>query len=114
MAATLILHPGSDMRLLVTGVATRVIETGDLLYLDDSAMVEVTVVDRGTQEALGGETWPLALTYITGSQGHFHVPLRDSLEVTVHQPLDILLTMDNGVDQHRSLRLPCLVTVDRG
>lgn len=117
MQAMLHKELNTDDRLRVTGVATHDLVTGAVVYLDDTASVTATVVDRGTQLAVDGgteTTWPLALTYIPASQGDYHAPLRESLVVTAHQALEIVLVIDNGPDQKRTLVLPCVVVIDRG
>lgn len=112
MPVPLVKHMASDDRLLVQGASTILAESGTLQYLTASASVSVTLLDWLTGEEVAGETWPLALTYIPGSQGDFHTVLRDTLTVTLGQLLRMTLTMDNGVDQARVLSLRCQVRAD--
>ena len=114
MAAYLIKNKDTDDRLLVPSCRTVDLDTGAEGYLDETATVEATLLDRATQDEIAGETWPLALTYITGSDGDFHGPLRDTCVVTEFQQLDLQVVIDNGADQRRTLVLPCVVQVDRG
>jgi FtsP/CotA-like multicopper oxidase with cupredoxin domain len=104
----------TDDRLLITGARTVNLTTGALAYLTDAATVTATVRDHATQVAVSGETWPVTLTYITGSDGDFHGPLRDTLSVTVGQRLDVVVVLDNGTDQKRTLTLPVIVVQDDG
>lgn len=114
MTAVLSKRLNTDDRLLLTGLATINVSTGASTYLTGSATVTVTVLDRTTQVAVAGETWPVALSYITGSSGDFHGVLRDTLTVVEYQQLDVRVIIDNGTDQKRTLILPCLVIIDRG
>jgi len=112
MQARLVFRKNTDNRLYVTGARTRNLSTGVVAYLDGSATVTATVLDRLTQVALTGETWPVALTYITASDGDYHGPLRDSLVVTTFQLLDVVVTIDNGTDQKRTIVLQPIVEID--
>jgi hypothetical protein len=114
MAAYLEKNIDGDDRLLITGLRTVNLETALVTYLDATATVEATVVDRDTQVAVSGETWPVALTYIVASAGDFHGPLRDTLEVLPHQILDVQVVIDAGVDQKRTLVLRGIAVIDRG
>jgi hypothetical protein len=114
MSAVLFKRLNTDDRLLLTGLATINVTTGASTYLTASATVTTTVLDRTTQVAVTGETWPVTLSYITGTNGNFHGVLRDTLVVTEHQRLDVRVTIDNGTDQKRTIVLPCTVIVDRG
>jgi hypothetical protein len=114
MSAILRKRLNTDDRLLVTGLATVNASTGVAAYLTSSATVTATVLDHTTQAVVTGDTFPLTLTYIVGSNGDFHGPLRDSLVVTEFQRLDVRVIIDNGPDQRRTMILPCAVEIDRG
>jgi hypothetical protein len=114
MTAALYKRLNTDDRLLITGARTIDVATGVSSYLDATAVVMATVLDHATQVAVPGDTFPLALTYITGSLGDFHGPLRDTLTLTVGQRIDVRVTIDHGPDQHRTLVLPVIVVEDTG
>jgi hypothetical protein len=114
MSAILRKRLNTDDRLLLTGLATVNVSTGVSTYLTGSASVTATVLDHATQAVVTGDTFPITLTYITGSSGDFHGVIRDSLVVTEFQRLDIRVVIDNGTDQKRTLVLPCVVEIDRG
>ena len=114
MSAILRKRLNTDDRLLLTGLATVNLSTGAPSYLTGSATVTATVLDHATQAAVTGDTFPIILTYITGSSGDFHGVIRESLAVDEFQRIDIRVVIDNGTDQKRTLVLPCIVVADLG
>lgn len=78
-------------------------ETGAIVYLESSATVQCTLTDSAGV-ALGGETWPIDLQYVAGSQGTFQGVIRDSVALPpAGQVVLATLTIDNGADQHGAL-----------
>jgi len=95
--------------LLKASRLSTVDTSGQTIYLDGTATVEVTLTDlQGV--ALAGETWPLPLDYITGSQGDFQGVIRDTVVLpSPGSTVRALLVIDNGIDQHGELTGTLLV-----
>jgi hypothetical protein len=78
-------------------------QTGTVVYLDSGATVTCTLTDSAGV-ALGGETWPLALAYVPGSQGLFQGVIRDTVVLPpAGSTVLATLTVDNGADQRGTL-----------
>lgn len=109
-----VLYDGNTNRLLGKGLHTRDLISGEPVYLDGSAVLAVTLVDHATQTQIAGGIWPLSLTYIEGSNGDFHAPIRaDALTLTPYQAVDAVIAGTSGVDQIIEVRLECLVQTRR-
>lgn len=108
-----VLYDGNDNVLRVQRAYSIDLTTGDPVYLTASATVAVTLLDTETGEEVDGETWPLALTYLAGSQGGFLGILRDGLTLTPGQALTARVTLDNGADQYGQVDLDVLVIARR-
>lgn len=53
----------------------------------NNATVTMTLTDQTTGVAIVGETWPVTLSYVTGSNGRYEVTLSYALAVTEGQRL---------------------------
>lgn len=102
-----IVYLANDNRLLLQRAHTYD-AAGDKVYLDGSVTVQVTLTDTSSS-VIAGETWPLALIYIQGSQGDFQGVLRNELTLSEGQTIYAELTIDAGTDQFASLRGTLLV-----
>ena len=69
---------------------------GTIAYLDGDATVQATVRRRNAGAAVTGETWPLALTYRSGSSGAFWAYLNDALQVNPKLQYEVLFQGDDG------------------
>lgn len=98
---TAILYSSNDTRLRATGLHTYD-EAGVKIYLAAAATVTVTLLDDAGAEIVG-EMWPLALTYITGSQGDYQTVLRNELVLTPGQEVTARVVIENGADQYAQL-----------
>jgi hypothetical protein len=76
----------------------------------DAATVEVTLTDLAGVD-IAGQVWPFALT-AAGSGGLYEGNLNDTLDVTDGDIVKVLLTADNGADEHREWR--SILTVQTG
>ncbi len=95
----MILYLDNDNILWARGVYVISLVTGLPVYLDGSSTLEVTLLDSNGAEVGGETTWPIAFTYITGSQGVFLALLRNELELIPHQEVTAHVTIDAGSDQ---------------
>lgn len=66
--------------------------TGDYL---DAAAVAVTLTDSAGAE-VSGETWPLSMAYVAGSNGRYRATLADTLSLTAGQRYTATITADGG------------------
>jgi hypothetical protein len=87
---TLTLYHGSDCLLEVEHLQDDA--TGESL---DAATVSVTLRDSAGHP-VGGETWPLALSYVTGTRGVYRCTLADTLGVVAGQRYKAIITADAG------------------
>lgn len=97
-------------RVYGQGLYTKDGTTGADVFLNGTADLGVTLVDHDSEAEIAGETWPVALTYITDTDGNFHAPIRaDQLALTEFQLVDAIVAGDNGVDQILNVTLECIV-----
>lgn len=84
----------------------------DGTYMNTATTVSVTLVDATTRVNIVGETWPLTLGYITGSNGDYRGTLKSTLTLTKGQTLLALVWVDGGTGKRRYWELD--VTVKTG
>lgn len=84
------LYVGNDMLLEVSGLRDDV--TGDYL---NAATVTVTLKDSAGVNVTG-ETWPLALAYVTSSNGVYRATLKDTLSLTANARYVATVIADGG------------------
>jgi len=63
-------------------------------YVND-ATVTVTLTDRAGNE-VSGETWPVTLSYVSGSDGKYRGTLTDSLSLSANKRYTAKVTADGG------------------
>lgn len=90
MSTTHLIYEGNDMTIEVRGLRNEV--TGDNL---NSATVAVTLTDANDVE-VSGESWPLAMTYVTGSNGVYRATLPDTLVLADRARYTATITADAG------------------
>lgn len=97
-----LIYRANDNVLRACGVST-IDTTGQQVYLTGLATVEVTVTDTAGVPLLG-ETWPVRLDYVEGSQGEFLGVIRDSVQLPpAGSTVKAKLVIDNGENQHGEL-----------
>lgn len=84
------LYYGSDMLLEVSGLKDQ----ANGAWIND-ATVAVTLEDSADNLVVG-ESWPLALTYVTGSDGVYRAILRDTLTLAINARYVATVTADDG------------------
>lgn len=84
------LYLGSDMLFEMAGLRDQV--TGDYL---NAATVTVTLKDSAGVNVTG-ETWPLALAYVTSSNGVYRATLKDTLSLTANARYVATVIADAG------------------
>lgn len=80
----------SDNVVTLSGLKNEV--TGAFI---NTAVVTVTLVDRGGAE-VAGQSWPAALTYVASSDGVYRGTLSDSLDLTKFEAYTAQITADAG------------------
>lgn len=92
MAKVHIIYKGSDNVIKVTGLYDPVAAA-----YKNAATVQVTLTDKaGTQ--VSGETWPLAMDYVSASNGNYTATLKDTLTLVANQRYTATITADAGTD----------------
>lgn len=84
------LYLGSDMLFELAGLRDQA--TGDYL---NAATVTVTLQDSAGVNVTG-ETWPLAMTYVTSSNGVYRATLKDTLSLTANARYVATVIADAG------------------
>lgn len=97
-----ILYGLNDNLVVARGVST-VDQNGKTVYLTSTAVVQLTL--RVDDVLVPGETWPIALTYIAGSNGDFQGNLKDTLTLPASGVAVAQLVVDNGADQRGELAI---------
>lgn len=95
----------NDNLLRVTGVRGGAND----VYLN-AASAEVTLVDADTGTALSGQSWPLALPYISGSNGDYEVTLPFAIQTTDKQQIRAEVVIDGGAGLRLSIRQPVVAS----
>lgn len=90
----------------VTGVMNAATDT----FLN-GADVTLTLLDTVSGEAIVGQTWPLALTYIAGSDGDYRGTILDSIELSANQNLMAEVIVDAGAGLKRYWQRPCIARI---
>lgn len=95
----------NDNTVRLTGARTTRLDTGEDVYLDAGATVTFRVQSMSYVDVTG-ETWPVTMSYIAGSQGDFIGVLRDTVVLDAGLEYRFVGQVDNGVDQHGSWDIP--------
>ena len=86
------LYVGNDNLLEVTGLKNQAEDT----YLN-AATVTVTLIDpTASPQEVAGETWPLSLAYVSGSDGDYRATLADTLSLSRSTKYVAQISADGG------------------
>lgn len=96
MALTAYLN--SDNVISISGLKDVIADT----YIN-SATVQVTLKDANGNN-VSGETWPLAMNYISASNGIYRATLTDTLSVSAGS-YTAVVTADDGAGQYRTFNI---------
>lgn len=83
----------------------------DGMYIND-ATVTCTLTDTEDNEVTG-QAWPLALSYVSGSNGKYQGLLEDSLVLTKDVKYLAKITIDGGSDLIANFRKPLFASYRR-
>ena len=97
-----IIYRSNDNIVVVRGVST-IDQNGKTVYLTATDVVQLSLRVNGA--LVHGETWPIALTYIAGSNGDFQANLKDTLTLPFAEVVGEELIFDNGADQRGALAI---------
>ena len=103
-----IIYRLNDNLIIARGVST-IDQAGKTVYLTATAVVQITLRVLGV--LVPGETWPIALTYIAGSNGDFQGNLKDTLTLPSGGVAVAQLIVDNGADQRGELSIDINIQV---
>ena len=102
MTSAHILFKDNDMVLEVSGLQNKI--TGAYL---NAAAVAVSLANAAGV-AVTGETWPLALVYVTSSDGVYRATLEESLGIDKDAEYIATVTADAGADLKATWVLDCI------
>lgn len=88
--ASLTLYVGNDNVLTLSGLQNSV----DDSYINN-ATVTVTLVDSDGN-SVSGETWPVTLSYVSGSDGNYRATLADTISASADTAYRARVTADGG------------------
>lgn len=77
-------------------------------YVND-ATVTVTLLDMAGSE-VSGETWPVSLSYVSGSDGKYRGTLTDTLSLSANKRYTAKVTADGGAGKKRTWYVAALAT----
>lgn len=101
------LYVGNDMLLDLA----RLRDTIDGSYLD-AATVTVSLATQAGVPVVG-ESWPLALDYVTGSNGTYSATLRDTLELVPGVRYVATVNVDAGEGRTARWTMDCIARTRR-
>lgn len=102
-------YVGNDNVVRLTGARAVNLSDGASTFLDGTATVTFRL-QTPDQVDVAGETWPVTMEYILGSDGDFLGILRDTLALTPGTLYTFVGTADHGVDQHGAWRIVVMAT----
>lgn len=94
----------SDNIIEVTGTINAA--TGSYI---NNADVTLTLVDADSGQEIAGQTWPLILSYVTGSNGDYRGTINDDISVSEQQEVVAKVTVDGGAGLRRHWGKKCVV-----
>jgi hypothetical protein len=104
---TEVIYVSNDNLLKVNGLRNALAAAG--VYLE-TATVTVTLVDE-QGAAVSGETWPLSLAFVAGSDGNYRATLKDTLSITADKKYKAKITADGGVGLRAYWEIPVLTKI---
>jgi len=87
--------------------AQNVLNTVTGSNINDASAI-VTVALASTSAAVGGESWPLTMAYVTGSSGKYRATLANSLSVTENVKYIGTLLIDGGAGLRGEWTVPII------
>lgn len=86
-------------------------------FLDGDAEVACTLLDPDGEEVESlvesGVSWPIAMDYVSGSEGDFRATLPFDLDVTVGKSYTLKVVADAGAGKHGEWHVPVSVQTRR-
>jgi hypothetical protein len=100
----MIAYVSNDNVVRLSGASAILVSTGATTFLTSGATVTFRLQTLDLVD-VAGETWPVTMSYIAGSDGDFIGVLRESVSLTPDQEYYFVGVVDNGADQRGSWRL---------
>ena len=85
---------GNDNVIEVFGLSYQD-QAGDTVYLDGTDSVQVTLLDQQGGD-VAGQVWPLAISYVAGSNGDFRQSLLKEIQLQPSQYYTARVEVDGG------------------
>jgi hypothetical protein len=101
---------GNDNVVRLTGAQAIALTTGLATPLGAGAVITFRIQTLDGVD-VPGETWPVAMGYLPGSDGDFIGVLRDTVTLDPWQEYLFVATADNGSDQHGTWSIRLMVAV---
>ena len=101
----MIAYASNDNVVRLTGARAVSLATGVSTYLTGAASVTFRVQTE-TYVDVPGETWPLSMTYIAGSDGNFIGVLRNEVVLSVGAQYRFIGVVDAGNNQFGTWDIP--------
>lgn len=99
-----VLYDGNSNIIKLNGLQNAEAET----YIN-TATVTVTLVDL-SGNPISGETWPLTMDYVSGSNGNYKGILTSGLSLTSGQEVIAQISADGGAELDGYWEVHCIVT----
>jgi hypothetical protein len=68
-------------------------------YINSSTTLTVTLYPLDSTTAVTGETWPVTMTYVSGSNGKYRATLKDTLSLSVNSTYVAQVTSDSAANK---------------
>lgn len=101
----MIAYAGNDHAVTFSGAQTLSLTTGVRVYLTGAAVVTFRVQTVAGVD-VAGASWPLTMTYISGSQGDFIGVLPDAVALVAGTAYRFVATVDAGANQYGTWTIP--------
>ena len=105
---TEILAYKSDNLIEVSGLKNRALDT-----FINNANVTVTLKDKDGAEVVG-ETWPLTLDKVAGTDGLYRASLKDTLTLGLNEKVTAEVNADGGTGLQSYWEKPLIVRLQKG
>lgn len=96
------LYVGNDTVLEVKGLKNEV--TGAFL---NAATVTATLSDSASGAEVSGQSWPVTLAYVAGSDGDYRATLSYAMSLTANGRYTASITADAGAGLRAQWSVPC-------
>lgn len=101
----MIVYDANDHAVRFSNGRTISLTTGEVADVPADAVVQFRIQTAAYVD-VGGETWPITMSHITGSHGNFIGVLRKEVEIESGVQYRFIGTVDAGDDQEAYVDIP--------